>query len=241
MRPLLGIVALAALVQPLTAQPHRAAAKPRQRVAAKPVIRLWEAGALAGLTASAMVLDKSVQHALARDTSVLPNVLVRAGDAFGNIVYVYPVLAAGTLAGLALGSKRLQGVSWRALQSTVLAGAAAVALKGALGRRRPDVDPNRAFSFHPFAFKSSSLPSGHVSVAFALATSLAIETRDKWSDALFFGAATLTGFSRINDDRHWLSDVVFGAGVGIISARVIQRWHRGFVVTPGGVGLSLTF
>ena len=241
MRLLGGLVALCCMVPSLDAQTQQPAPKPRQRVAAKPVIRVWEAGALAGLTAGAMVIDQSVRHALVRDTSVLPSVLVRAGDAFGNIAYVYPALAAGTLGGLALGSKTLQGVSWRALQSTVGAGAVALVLKSAIGRRRPNVAPNTAFSFRPFAFKGNSFPSGHTTVAFALATSLATETRDKWSDALFFGAATLTGYSRINDDKHWLSDIVFGAAVGIVSARVVQRWHRAFVVTPAGVGLSLTF
>ncbi len=241
MRLLGGVVALCCIVQPLVAQERKPEPRPRQRVHAKPVIRLWEAGALAGLTAGAMVIDQSVRHAIVRDTSVLPSVLVRAGDAFGNIVYVYPTLAAGTLAGLAFGSKDLEGVSWRALQSTVVGGAAALLLKSAVGRRRPDVVPNTAFSFRPFTFKGNSLPSGHTTVAFALATSLAAETKDHWTDALFFGAASLTGFSRINDDRHWLSDIVFGAAVGIVSARVVQRWHRTIVVTPRGVGASLAF
>jgi len=241
LRLLTGALVLCCFAQPLLGQPQKPAAKPRQRMAGRPVIRLWEAGTLAGLTAGAMVLDQSVRHALVRDTSVLPSVLVRAGDAFGNVVYVYPLLALGTLTGLALGSKQLQGVSWRALQSTVTAGGAALVLKSIVGRRRPDIVPNTAFSFRPFAFKGNSFPSGHTAVAFALATSLATETKDKWTDLLFFGGASLTGFSRINDDRHWLSDIVFGAAVGIVSARVIQRWHRGFVVTPQGVGLSLTF
>ncbi|HEY9385016.1 MAG TPA: phosphatase PAP2 family protein [Gemmatimonadales bacterium] len=241
MRLLAGAMVLCCVVQPLAAQQRKPEAKPRQRVAGKPVIRLWEAGALAGLTAGAMVVDRSVRHAIVRDTSVLPSVLVRAGDAFGNIVYVYPALAAGTLAGLALGNDGLKGASWRALQSTALAGGAALVLKSAIGRRRPDVSPNSAFVFRPLSFKNNSFPSGHTTIAFALATSLATETKGKWSDLLFFSAASLTGFSRINDDRHWLSDVVFGAAVGIVSARVVHRWHRGFVVTPQGVGLSLTF
>jgi membrane-associated phospholipid phosphatase len=236
-----GLLAVGCVVAPLAAQTAKPLPKPRQRVASKPVIKLWEAGALAGLTAGAMVIDQSVRHALVRDTSVLPSIMVRAGDAFGTVIYVYPTLAAGTLAGLALGSKQLQGVSWRALQSTLSAGAGTLLLKSAIGRRRPYVAPNTAFSFRPLSFKGNSFPSGHTAVAFALATSLAIETKDKWSDLLFFSAATLTGYSRINDDRHWLSDIVFGAAVGIVSARVIHRWHRAFVVTPGGVGLSLTF
>jgi membrane-associated phospholipid phosphatase len=241
MRLLAGAMVFCCVVQPLAAQQRKPEAKPRQRVAGEPVIRVWDAGALAVLAAGTMLIDQRVRRAIARDTSVLPSVLVRAGDAFGNIVYVYPALAAGTLTGIALGSNVLKGVSWRALQSTALAGGAALVLKSAIGRRRPDVAPNTPFTFRPFAFKGNSFPSGHTTIAFALATSLATETKGKWSDLLFFSGASLTGFSRINDDRHWLSDVVFGAAVGIVSARVVHRWHRGFVVTPGGVAMSLTF
>jgi membrane-associated phospholipid phosphatase len=241
MRRLGLALALFCTTQPLAAQQPKPESKPRQRVPAKPAIRVWQAGALVGLTAVSFAVDQSVRHAFVRDTARLPSIFVKAGDAFGDISYVYPALAAGTLTGLALGLQGLQGVSWRALQSTAVAGAAALVLKSAIGRRRPDVAPNTAFSFRPFAFKGNSFPSGHVTVAFALATSLAGETKDHWTDLLFYGAATLTGYSRINDDRHWLSDIVFGAGIGIVSARLVQRWHRPFVVTPKGVGLSLAF
>jgi membrane-associated phospholipid phosphatase len=240
MRRLLTLLALLCIAQPLAAQPRKPE-KPRQRVATKPVIRVWEAGVVVGLTAGSFAIDQSVRHAIARDTAVLPSILVRAGDAFGNIVYVYPALAAGTLTGLALGHQGIKGVSWRALQSTAVAGAAALMLKSAIGRRRPDVAPNTAFSFRPFAFKGNSFPSGHTTVAFALANSLAAETKDHWTDAVFYAAATLTGYSRINDDRHWLSDIVFGAGLGILSARVVHRWHRPFVVSPRALGMSLAF
>jgi membrane-associated phospholipid phosphatase len=236
-----GVVFLLCLSQPLSAQQRTVPSRPRVRVPAKPVIRWWEAGAVVGLTAGSLAIDQSVRHWLVRDTARLPSFLVRTGDAFGSISYVYPALLVGTLSGKALGHRGLEGVSWRALESTVVAGAAALALKSAIGRRRPDVAPNTAFSFRPFAFKGNSFPSGHATVAFALATSLSAETKDHWTDALFYSAATLTGYSRINDDRHWLSDIVFGAGLGIISARLVHRWHRPFVVTPRGVGLSLAF
>jgi membrane-associated phospholipid phosphatase len=241
MRLLSLVLALCCITQPLAAQQRKPESKPRPRVSPKPVIRVWEAGVLLGLTAGSFAIDQSFRHAFVRDTARLPSFLVRAGDAFGNIGYVYPALALGSLTGRALGSKGLEGVSWRALQSTAVAGAAALVLKSAVGRRRPDVAPNTAFSFRPFVFKGNSFPSGHTTVAFALATSLSGETKDHWTDLLFYSAATLTGYARINDDRHWLSDIVFGAGLGIVSARLVQRWHRPFAVTPTGVGISLAF
>lgn len=162
--------------------------------------------------------------------------LIRSGDLLGNVRYVGPTLLAGTLSGAALGYDGLEGVSWRALESTALGAAVTLVLKSAVGRRRPDVAPNTPFSFRPLSFKGNSFPSGHTTIAFALATSLASETKDHWSDALFYAGGMLTAFARINDDKHWLSDTIVGAAVGIVSARLVQRWER---KSPAGTPLPL--
>ena len=208
---------LLCLAQPLSAQ----AQAPRP-----PVVRGWEVAAVLGLTAGAMALDQSVRHILRREPKHLPGILVRSGDLFGNVRYVGPAIFAGILGGVVVADTAMEAVSTRVLETTVLSGLSALALKSAIGRRRPDVAPNTAFSFRPFAFKGNSLPSGHTAIAFAVATSLASETRDHWSDALFYGAGTLTAFARISDDKHWLSDTILGAAVGILSARLVQRWSR---------------
>jgi membrane-associated phospholipid phosphatase len=150
-------------------------------------------------------------------------------------------LALGALGGKLAGSKVVSGVSWRALKSTLLAGAAVMVLKSAIGRQRPYQSPDDPYVFYPFTFSDSSMPSGHTAVAFSLAASLAAETRDKWSDAVFFGLATLTAFGRMHYDKHWASDTVVGAGIGILSARLINRPHQSLIVAPGTVAMSLSF
>lgn len=206
-----------------------------------PVLRGWEAAAVFGLTAGAMLLDQSVRHVLRRDAKRLPGALVRAGDLFGNLRYVGPAIIGGVLAGVAVSDTGTEQVSTRALETTGFSALSALALKSAIGRRRPDVAPNTAFSFRPFAFHGNSLPSGHTAVAFAVATSLASETRDHWSDALFYAAGTLTAFARINDDKHWLSDTILGAGVGILSARLVQHWSRPSATATPMIALHLSF
>ncbi|PYP40538.1 MAG: hypothetical protein DMD43_08360, partial [Gemmatimonadetes bacterium] len=74
-----------------------------------------------------------------------------------------------------------------------------------------------------------------------LATTFSGETHDRWSAAGFYSVAALTGFSRVNDDKHWLSDTVFGAALGIMSARLVQRWHRPLIIGPGVVAASVSF
>lgn len=56
--------------------------------------------------------------------------------------------------------------------------------------------------------------------------------------------AARTGWSRLNDNKHWLGDVLAGAGVGIASAQLVEgRWtvlhlHPPVVLAaPGGIAL----
>jgi hypothetical protein len=65
-----------------------------------------------------------------------------------------------------------------------------------------------------------SFPSGHTSIAFASAEFARIEYRDyPWVGILGYSIATATGYLRMYNNRHWLGDVVTGAGVGILSAK----------------------
>lgn len=240
MRFAAAAVALLVVAQPLAAQ-DPVPDSLRRRAPAKPIIRVWEAGIVVGLTAGAMAIDQSLRNSVQAHRSGFKDDLSNFGNAFGEKYYVYPGLVVSTLAGRVFHSKTLERVSWHALESTVLAGGVALVLKSAIGRRRPDVIPHDAFNFGPFTFKDNSFPSGHTTVAFALATSLAGETKDHWSDVLFYSLATLTGFSRVNDDKHWLADTVFGAAVGIVSARLVQRRNRPFLVGPGLVAASFSF
>lgn len=79
-------------------------------------------------------------------------------------------------------------------------------LKVTTQRRRPD--NSDLFSF----------PSGHTSASFSTATSLTYAYG--WKAAIpAYGLAVLSGLSRIADDKHWASDVVAGAFLGIIWGR----------------------
>jgi membrane-associated phospholipid phosphatase len=232
---------LLSIAQPLTAQLTAPKSQARQRARTTPVIRVWEAGLLVGLTAGAMAIDQSARASAQQHRTSFRDHLSDFGRAFGNKYYVYPPLLAGTLAGRVFGSKTLERVSWHALESVAIAAGATLVLKSAIGRRRPDVSPDDPFRFAPFSFKFNSLPSGHTSMAFALATSLSAETKDHWTDALCYAVATLTALSRVNDDKHWLSDTLFGAGLGIMSARLVQGWHHRLLLRPGAVGVNLSF
>ena len=83
----------------------------------------------------------------------------------------------------------------------------------------------------PDGSAANSFPSGHTANAFFGATILAKEYSDK-SILIPIGGyavATLTGALRMANDRHWASDVLAGAGLGIISgevAYIVYPWLK---------------
>ncbi|MBO9591869.1 MAG: phosphatase PAP2 family protein [Niabella sp.] len=67
-----------------------------------------------------------------------------------------------------------------------------------------------------------SFPSGHTSTAFASAEFLRREYKDisPWYGIGGYAVATATGVLRMFNNRHWLGDVVAGAGFGIASTNL---------------------
>jgi membrane-associated phospholipid phosphatase len=67
-----------------------------------------------------------------------------------------------------------------------------------------------------------SFPSGHTATAFAGAEFLAQEYSAKsvWYGVAGYGIATATGVFRLYNHDHWFSDVVAGAGFGILSTKL---------------------
>ncbi|HEX8245836.1 MAG TPA: phosphatase PAP2 family protein [Longimicrobium sp.] len=122
-------------------------------------------------------------------------------------------------------------------------GVANGAVKFTVGRERPSFtdDPHR---FVPFNRKDrwQSFPSGHATVAFSLAASISDEARKPWVTALTYGTASLVGWSRVYEDRHWASDVVGGAVIGVATSRwAIHRLHaRHAAADPAAPGVTLS-
>ena len=67
-----------------------------------------------------------------------------------------------------------------------------------------------------------SFPSGHTATAFMTATMLSKEYGhlSPWVGIGAYSVATTTGLMRVVNNKHWLSDVLTGAGIGIISTEL---------------------
>lgn len=79
--------------------------------------------------------------------------------------------------------------------------------KYSVRERRPDSNARNSF------------PSGHTATAFTGAELIRIEYGDWWGTGAYV-VATGIAFLRLYNERHWLNDVIAGAGIGILSARI---------------------
>ena len=95
--------------------------------------------------------------------------------------------------------------------SNMLAGGIMYGTKIAIGRERPD------------KFDNQSFPSGHTTIAFVAAEFLHQEYKNKsvWISIGGYSAATFVGIARVYNNKHWVSDVVAGAGIGILSTKAV--------------------
>jgi membrane-associated phospholipid phosphatase len=73
-----------------------------------------------------------------------------------------------------------------------------------------------------------SFPSGHTSTAFVLAQFMHHEFGDRsvWYSIGAYSCATTVGLLRVAGNAHWISDVVAGAGFGMLSTELIYLTHQ---------------
>ena len=100
-----------------------------------------------------------------------------------------------------------------------------VGMKEAFGRERPN------------GSCCDSFPSGHTSHSFTMA-SIANELYGKNIGLISYGLATLVAVSRMNDNKHYLSDVIFGAGLGTAVGRAFAKNYQKLEETNIQVGFS---
>lgn len=155
----------------------------------------------------------------------------------GKIIGAAPVqLAAafGTYSlGRATGHAKVTAIGADLVSAQIVSQTITQAIKFSVGRTRPD---GTAYSF----------PSGHSATAFA--TAAVLERHLGWKVGVpAYALATYVAASRIETQRHYLSDVAFGAAIGMISGRTVTLGHGNarFAVSPaaapGGGGVNFTW
>lgn len=219
---------------------------------------------------AAYLADQSLRDAV-RGDGPQGSAALEGIAAFGNPFGSPGALAvSAVLYGGGLMAKRpvVAAAGFRGLESIAMSGLVTAAIKGAAGRKRPEISPDDPGSFAWMRGQREggdyqALPSGHATAAFAFATAVHLEVRRRaprharWVGVAGYAAAAASAYARMHDDRHWFSDVLVGAGIGSVTAAAIHRWHAtrpadpidGFFLKPVlaprrdgvGIGVSATF
>jgi membrane-associated phospholipid phosphatase len=223
----------------LSAQPFTASAQTTSQLAPidQPhVIRWWQGAIVVGALSGLMLLDKPMQRFAQDNRTGTGDDLARALRHFGQ-PEVYGTVTLGLLgAGLLSGDNEITRAGGRLATTLALAGATSTLTKLTLGRPRPSESLD-ADGYVPFSGQDA-MPSGHSTVAFALATALSDDIDRTWASVGLYTVATGVAWSRVNDNRHWLSDVAAGAVLGITTAKLVNGHWRIFNLRPPNILLG---
>jgi membrane-associated phospholipid phosphatase len=140
--------------------------------------------------------------------------------------YVTGAVTLGTLVtGLASNNDYIKHNAYESLLNLGISNAITFGLKFAINRERPaDRYPDEVFVTSPLHGKS--FPSGHTSLAFSTAATLSIEYKKWYITVPAYLWASSVGYSRMYLGRHYPSDVLGGAAVGIGSGYLTHWFNR---------------
>jgi len=196
---------------------------------------------LAGLTAGTAVLinnDLWLSRGLSAYQDKNKDIIYDVANNFGDPVYIM----AGCAVLYALNTKSERELSAKILEGIAVTGTVGFVLKSAIGRERPSVTDNPKSFFHS-SFKDMSFPSGHTATVFTVAAIIPEHYKNPWLYAATVPLASLTAAARIYKNKHWVSDTLAGAALGIFTGCVIETAHERFkteLTIEKGFGCDIT-
>ena len=179
--------------------------------------KLYEGLFVTGLLA--IPFDDQLTRSTAHDTGKLTDFF----NHFGEATFLAPILA-GTYY---LGDTRDKETARLAAVALVNAAAVTQGLKLLTGRGRPTEEDAGDFTGPTTESGMGSFPSGHTSAAFAVATVYAERhPKRKW---LYYGLAAAVAVARVDKSKHFPSDVLVGAAVGVHEAHNALYHRKGLL------------
>ncbi len=154
------------------------------------------------------------------------------GNTAGSLYLQLGGATATYLVGRASGHSEIAALGTELFRAQILSQLVVQGAKFAVRRQRPD------------ASNAMSFPSGHTASAFATATVL--QDRFGWKAGIpAYAFAGMVAASRMGSQKHYLSDVLVGAGIGIAAGRTVSvhLGHRAFAIgaAPTAGGAMVTF
>ena len=186
-----------------------------------------KAGLVMGVASGLYFADADIRNVAQRNQSSVGDKAAVAGNVIGNPFYTLPPLGLFYLYGHFNDDPKARRASLLAVESLAISGAFSWTVKLATQRHRPHAGGAPTTWDGPgLKMKDPSFPSNHSTAAFSIASVLAEEYgTNAYVPPIAYGLATLVGFSRVYDDKHWASDVFLGSAIGYFVGKTIVRYH----------------
>ena len=187
------------------------------------------AGIVLTMTGAAFSVDNKIRNDVAKIHSKSFDKLAYYGEKFGRPVYASILSGLLYTTGYFTSDNYMKETGQILLESMICTGLITQILKITLGRSRPFTgEPNTDLDPLEFEFESkdNSLPSGHTSIAFTIATVLSQRLDNIYASIALYSFASLTAYQRIYSDEHWLSDTILGATLGTFIGLKLVKMHE---------------
>ena len=169
-------------------------------------------GAGAAITLSQTDADKEIQEDAADSLGDFGKI----GDIGGNGLTLAGIAFSTYILGRLAKDEKVIETGKALIEAEIITTVLTKIIKVSTGRERPNGVEDRY---------SSSFPSGHASGSFALASVFDVMYGHKIGIPLYMFAG-FVAYSRLSDNKHFLSDVLFGAVLGTVVGRTVAKMHK---------------
>ena len=203
-------------------------------------------GIMVGGTALLTLADQPLRNDTQGNQRYYNSLMIEGGRMYGEAYSIAGVAGVFGLYGLITRDTVAKKIGIELLQAGLYSAALTEILKVIVGRARPYTNEGPG-SFHPFTLLNedyNSFPSGHSTSAFALSTVMSRHAKSTGLKILAYVPAGFTLFSRIYQDKHWISDELVGAAIGYFVGNWIvdlhgTKRHRINVTSGFPIGISI--
>jgi membrane-associated phospholipid phosphatase len=158
------------------------------------------------------------------------------------VLVTVPVYIGTYGAGMLLKNPTMEEWAQKSLRATTVGGPALVFLATATGGNRPTEGDS-----HWQPFRNFHGVSGHAYIGAVPFITAAKMSENPYQKAIFYGLSTFTGLSRINDDKHYFSQVALGWYIAYLSSAVVEkgddrqegRVHVQLAPVPKGIAVTV--
>ena len=188
-----------------------------------------KAGGVVAIALIVMPFDEDIVNSTQGQQQYYYSIPVVAGRVYGEWYSIGGVFGLFGLYGIIFHDTAAKKISVELLQAGIYSELFTELLKVSIGRARP-YESLGAYTFHPFTLLDdgfNSMPSGHTTAAVALSTVMSRHAHSTALKIIAYIPAGFTMFSRIYQDKHWLSDEVLGAAIGFFTGNWVVDLHEG--------------